>query len=80
MIKSIASNNDGDKPVRSELCHCGYVTADNEVVLKNYLVHIPSKNYFIVEIDVEEELNESAQIPREHLKCYWLNILVKNYH
>ena len=62
MIKSIASNNDGDKPVRSELCHCGYVTADNEVVLKNYLVHIPSKKYFITEMGMEEELNERVNV------------------
>ena len=58
MRKSNASKNDGDKTVRYELYHGGYVTADYEVALLKYLVHLSSKNDFIMEMNVEEEMNE----------------------
>ena len=40
MKKLIASDNDGDETVRYELSHGGYVNADYEVALLNYLVHL----------------------------------------
>ena len=49
---------DRDKRVRSEISCGGYVTAYDELVLPNFLVHLPSQNYVIMDIDVEEELNE----------------------
>ena len=80
MRKTIAIAVNETKMVFSEPYYGGYVIADDEVELTNYLVHLPSQSDVIMDIDVEEEVNESAQITREHLKCYWLNILVKNYH
>ena len=56
--KSNASDNDGDKTVRCELYHGSYVTEDYEVALLKYLVHLSSRNYVMMEMDVEEELNE----------------------
>ena len=38
MRKTSASDSDGDRTVHSDLSHGGYVTADDEVALKNYLV------------------------------------------
>ena len=57
MRKFSASNGEGDNMVQSELSRGGYVTADYGVEITNYLVHLPSHNDFIVETDVEEELN-----------------------
>ena len=48
---------DGDKRVNSEIYRVGYVTADYELALSNYLVQLPSQNYVMMYIDVEEELN-----------------------
>ena len=60
MIKSSASDSDGDKTVHSEL-HCGgYVISYDKVVLPNYLVQLLSQNDVIVDIGVDEELNERA--------------------
>ena len=50
--------SDRDKRVQYEISHWGYVTADDELALTNYLVHLPSKNYVLMNIDVDEELNE----------------------
>ena len=58
MIKTSASDGDGDETVRSELSRGGYITEYDEVALTNYLLHLPSYNDFILEIDVEEELNQ----------------------
>ena len=58
MIKTSVRGGDGYKMVQSELSCGGYVTADDKVTLPNYLVHVPSHNDVIVDIDVEEELNE----------------------
>ena len=52
MRKASASGSDRDETIRSELSRGGYVTADNEAVLPNYLVHLPSHNDVIMEIDV----------------------------
>ena len=49
---------DGDKRVHYETSCGGYVTADDELALPNFLVHLPSQNYVIIDIDVEEDLNE----------------------
>ena len=49
--------DDRDKRVHSEISCGGYVTAYDELVLPNFLVHLPSQNYVIMDIDVEEELN-----------------------
>ena len=49
---------DEDKRVHSEISRGGYVTAYDELELPNFLVHLPSQNYVILDIDVEEELNE----------------------
>ena len=48
MRKSSASDGEGDETVRSGISHGGYVTADDNVELPNYLVHFPSHNYFIM--------------------------------
>ena len=40
------------KTVFSEPSRDGYATADVEVALPNYLVHLPSQNDSIVDIDV----------------------------
>ena len=58
MRKNSASDSDEDKTVHYELSRGGYVTSNDKVALTNYLVHLPSQNYVIMEIDVEEELNE----------------------
>ena len=52
MSKSSASDGDEDGMVHSELSHGGYVTSDEEVALKKYLVHLPSWNNVILEIGV----------------------------
>ena len=49
---------DGDKRVHSEISRGGYVTSDDELALPNFLVHLPSQNYVIMDINVEEGLNE----------------------
>ena len=43
--------------VHSDLSCGGYVTSDDEVAVHNYLMHLPSHDDFMVDIDVEEELN-----------------------
>ena len=48
MRKTSASNGDGDKIVLSDISCGGYVTADDELALPNYLVQLTSKNDFIV--------------------------------
>ena len=48
------------KFVRSEISRVGYVSAYDEVALYNYPVRLPSHNYVILDIDVEEELDESV--------------------
>ena len=48
--------------VHSEVSCGGYVTADDEVEVHNYLIHLPSHDDFIVDIDVEEELNERGNV------------------
>ena len=52
MIKTSASSSDGDEMVHSEIFHGGYVTADDDMILPNYLVHLPSQNDLIVDIGV----------------------------
>ena len=49
---------DEDKRVHYETSCGGYVTADDGLALPNFLVHLLSQNYVIIDIDVEEELNE----------------------
>ena len=56
------SDIDETKAVFSEPSHGSYVTSDDEVALPNYLVHLLSQNYIIVDIDVEEELNERVNV------------------
>ena len=58
MRKSIASDGGGDKTVRSDISRGGQVSADDEVALPNYLVHLQSQNDFIMEMDVDQELNQ----------------------
>ena len=58
MSKTSVSNGNDTETVFSETSCGGYVTADDEVELINYLVHLPSKSDFIVEIGLEEDLNE----------------------
>ena len=58
MIKASTRDSEGDKTVCSGICCGGYVTADNQVAISNYLVHVPSQNDVILEIGVEEKLNE----------------------
>ena len=58
MRKTSVSDSDGDETVHSKLSHGIFVTLYDQVALPNYLVHLPSHNYFIIEIGVEEELNE----------------------
>ena len=53
MIKLSASSNDRDETVRSDISHGGYVTSDDKLELSNYLVHLPSQNDVIMEMDVE---------------------------
>ena len=48
MRKTIISDSDGYKMVHSEKFCGGYVTADDEVELTNYLVDLPNQNYVIV--------------------------------
>ena len=52
-----ASDSDGDKTIRSELSCGGYFTAYDKVALPNYLLHLPSHNDVIMDIDIKEELN-----------------------
>ena len=54
MRKPSTSDNNGDETVLSEIYRGGYVNADDEVELPNYLVHLPSHNDVITEMDVEE--------------------------
>ena len=56
--KSRVSNSDGGKTIRFDLSCGGYVNADNKVALTNYLVHLSSQNYFMMDMHVEEKLNE----------------------
>ena len=58
MRKLSASNNNGEENVHSDISCGGYITSDEEVVMPQYLVHLPSQNDVIIEMDVEEELNE----------------------
>ena len=53
-----ASGSERYKMVHYEISHGGYVIADDRLALPNYLVHVSSQDYFIVDIDMEEELNE----------------------
>ena len=57
MSKSRVSNCTRDETVRSEISFGGNVTTNDGVALPNYLVHLPSHNDGIVDIDVVEELN-----------------------
>ena len=56
------STNNGDRYeiVCSELSLGGYVNADENVELPNYLVHLPSQNDFIMYIYLEDKINESG--------------------
>ena len=58
IIKTSASNGDKTETVFSEISCGGYITADYEVSLTNYLVQTPIHNDVMVDIDLEEELNE----------------------
>ena len=62
MSKAGVRDGDGEKMVHSEIYHGGYITADEQFALPNELVHLPSQNYVIVDIDVEEEMNERVDI------------------
>ena len=48
---------DGDKRVHSEISRGLYVTEYYGLSLPNFLVHLQSQNYVIMDIDVEEKLN-----------------------
>ena len=50
--KTRARDSDETKTVFSETSRGGYVAADDEVSLPNYLVHLPSQNGVIVEIGI----------------------------
>ena len=58
MRKTSTSNSDKTKKVFSCPSHGCYVTVDDEEALSNYLVHLSSKNYVMVDIDLEEDMNE----------------------
>ena len=58
MRQTRKSDGKKDKKVNSELSLCFYVTADDEVAMNNYLVHLPSQNDVIVDIDVNKEMNK----------------------
>ena len=51
--KTRARDSDETKTVFFETSRGGYVAADDEVSLTNYLVHLPNHNGVIVDIDVE---------------------------
>ena len=53
MIQSIAIDGVRDKTVHSELSCGGYITADDDVALPNYLLYLPIQNDVTMEIDVE---------------------------
>ena len=57
MIKTKTIDGDDTKRVLFEISRGGYFTEDDGVALTNYLMHLPSNNDFIVDIDVEYELN-----------------------
>ena len=57
MSKTSLYNGDGYEMVHSELPRGGYVKSYDEVALPNYLVHLTSHNYVIVDIDLEGKLN-----------------------
>ena len=52
--KARVSDGDGDKTVRSEISYGGYIAADGDVALPKYLVHLPSQNCVMMNIDVDE--------------------------
>ena len=58
MRKNSVIDSDRDETVLSELSYCGYYTADEELALYNYMLHLISQNDAIVYIDVEEKRNE----------------------
>ena len=60
MRKSSAIDGDRDKMIHSVISHVVYVTADDEVSLPNNLVHLPTQNDVILDIDAEEELNSKV--------------------
>ena len=60
MRKSSVNDNNGDKTVCYDLPCSGYVTLDDNMAIPNYLVYLLNENDFIMEIDVEEELNEQV--------------------
>ena len=55
MSKTSVRNSDETKTVFSEPSPGSYVTANYEVALTKYLVHLPSQNYSIVDIDVKDD-------------------------
>ena len=71
MRKTSVSDGDRDKTVLSGISGCGYVSADDNVSLPNYLVHLPSQNDSILEIDVEEDLNERVNDVNSGGDCYY---------
>ena len=56
--KNSAGDGDRDETVFSEIYCGGYFTADDKVAHPKYLVHLPSQNDVIVDIDFYEGLNE----------------------
>ena len=56
--RKIGFVGDGVKKFQYEISHGTYVIADDELALPNLLVHLPSQNYVIMDIYMEEELNE----------------------
>ena len=57
MRKNSTSYGDETKKIFCETSRGFYVVSDDDIALSNHLVHIPSHNYGIVDISVEEELN-----------------------
>ena len=52
MIKSRVIDGDRYETTHSGISHGGYFTAVDELAFPNYMVHLTSHNYFIMDIDV----------------------------
>ena len=89
MSKTSVRNSDDTKTVFSEPSPGSYVTANYEVALTKYLVHLPSQNYSIVDIDVKDDeyftryhqlnLMRSNESINEYIQKF-INLLMKNMY
>ena len=67
MRKPSARNGEDIKTVFSKTYHGACFILNDEVVIPNYLLHLPIHNYVIVEIDVEED--------EYFILCHCLNLI-----